>query len=173
MKLHIKGKVISIHSKMDVLDEQENVVYKVASKALSIHDKTYIKDAAGNDVAYIHAKVISIHQVHYVEMANGMNFEIRLKLGHPIHNVIDIPELGWQIQGEFMAHDYKIVDSNEKVLATAHRKWLSVHGIYSLDIIEDDKADILLSAYIVLEHILSSQEAATTTSSLGTTINPN
>lgn len=173
MKLHVKGKIVSIHAKMDVLDEQENVVYKVSSKALSIHDKTYIEDADGNDVAYIHAKAISIHQVHYVEMTNGVNFEIRLELGHPVHNVLDIPELGWQIRGQFMAHDYEIVDSNERVLASAHRKWLSAHNIYYLDIMQDDQADVLVAAYVVLEHILRNQEAATTGTAANTVSNPN
>lgn len=163
MKLHIKGKVISIHAKMDILDEQENLKYHVSSKALSIHDKTYMKDAEGKEIAYIHAKAISLHQVHYVEMANGVKFEIALELGHPLHNIIDIKEFGWQIVGEFMAHDYKIVDSAGQVLATAHRKWLSMHNMYYLDIIREDKMDVLVAAYVVLEHILANQEAASST----------
>lgn len=110
-------------------------------------------------VISIHAKAVSIHQVHYVEMANGVNFQMHIKLGHPIHNIIDIEELGWQIKGQFASHDYEIVDSNGKVLAAAHRKWLSMHGIYYLDIMDDDKVDKLIAAYIVLEHILSGQES--------------
>ena len=164
MKLHIKGKIISIHKKMEVLDENDNLAYQVSSKALSIHDKTYITDSQGNEIAYIHAKAISIHQVHYVEMNNGINFEIRLELGHPIHNVLDIIEFGWQIRGQFAAHDYEIADSNGNVLAAAHRKWFSAHGIYYLDIFDDSKSDMLLAAYIVLEHILSNQEASASAS---------
>ena len=165
MELHIKSKLISIHDKMDILDEDENVVYKVASKALSIHDKTYIMDNKGNEIAYVHAKAISIHQVHYVEMASGESFEIRLKLGHPFHNQLAIEELGWLIQGKFSAHDYTILDENKTVLASAHCKWFSMHNIYYLDILDENKKELILAAYIVLEHILSNQEAAASTGS--------
>lgn len=163
MEYHIKCKLISIHEKLDILDSNENVVYRAASKALSIHDKTHLTDADGNEIAYMHAKAISIHQVHYVEMASGENFEIKLKLGHPIHNQFDIEELGWKIQGKFAAHDYEIMDENSTILATAHRKWFSMHNIYYLNIHDETKKELLLAAYIVLEHILSNQEAAANT----------
>lgn len=159
MKLHIKAKIISLHGKMDVLDEQENLVYKIASKAVSIHDKTYIKDAEDRDVAYIHAKAVSIHNVHYVEMADGVNFEVKAELFH-LKDVINIEELGWQLRGNFMSHDFQIADSNERVIAQAHRKWLSMHGIYYLDIIDEEKADTIIAVYTILEHMISARDAA-------------
>lgn len=154
-----------MHDKMDILDENENVVYRVASKALSIHDKTHITDASGHEIAYLHAKAVSIHQVHYVETPSGENFKIKLKLGHPFHNQLDIKELGWKILGEFSAHDYKILDEFETVLAKAHRKWFSMHSIYYLDIYDENKKELILAASIVLEHILSNQDAAANTRS--------
>lgn len=165
MKLHIKGKVISIHEKMDILDEDDNIVYRVSSKAISLHDKTHIEDAQGNEIAYIHAKAISIHQVHYVEMADGETFEIKMKLGHWIKNQFEIEELGWKMIGEFAAHDYKILDENGEEIANAHRKWFSLHSIYYLDIHDESKAEKIIATYIVLEHILSKQEAAAASSS--------
>lgn len=160
MKLHIKAKVISVHSKMDILDEQDELAYKVQSKALSIHDKTYIRNRAGDEVAYIHAKAISIHSVHYVEMADGVNFEMSEELWHLTKDIINIPELGWQLRGDFTAHNYEMLDANGNVIATAHRKWFSLHGIYYLDVLEEDKAEVAVAVYVVLEHMISARETA-------------
>ena len=40
MKLRIKAKILSVHEKMDVLDENDEVAYRVSRKAISVHDKT-------------------------------------------------------------------------------------------------------------------------------------
>ena len=111
MKLQIKSKVVSIHDKIDVLDENENPVYRVHTKAVTIHDKTYIEDAAGNEVAYIHAKAVSIHHVYYVEMANGETFELKESLKH-IRDFVDIEPLGWQLRGDsILEFNFQIYDA--------------------------------------------------------------
>ncbi|WP_028043241.1 LURP-one-related/scramblase family protein [Candidatus Stoquefichus massiliensis] len=151
---------MSIHSKMDILDENDNIVYKVVSKALSIYDKTHIMDANDNEIAYIHAKAISIHQVHYVEMTSGKKFEVKVKLGHPFKNQLEIKELGWKIEGEFAAHNYSIMNEKGDVIANAHIKWFSLHNIYYVDILDESQKELIIAAYIVLEHMLANNESA-------------
>lgn len=104
------------------------MVYRVSSKALSIHNKTYIEDAAGNEVAYIHAKAISIHHRYYVEMVDGESFGLSEELFH-VHDIVDIDALGWQLRGtNILAFDFEVTDQNGSVIATAHRKFVSMHG---------------------------------------------
>ena len=102
-------------------------------------------------------------------MTNGVRFEMRRELFHPIHNLMTIEDLGWQVKGEFAAHDYQIMDADENVLATAHRKWFSLHNIYYLDVLDEEKRDLIVAAYIVLEHMLNDLETATVAGSAGTT----
>lgn len=161
MKLQIKSKVVSIHDKIDVLDENENPVYHVHTKALTIHDKTYIEDAAGNEVAYIHAKAVSIHHVYYVEMANGETFELKESLKH-IRDFVDIEPLGWQLRGDsILEFDFQIYDADGAVLASAHRKFVSIHGIYDMEIYDESKADQIVAIFIIMKHIVENRAAAT------------
>ena len=60
MKLRFKEKMVSIHGKMEVLDENDEAVYRVASKAITIHGETRIEDAAGNEVASMRKRCPSI-----------------------------------------------------------------------------------------------------------------
>ena len=115
MNLHIKSKLVSIHHKMDILDDDDQPVYHVSGKPISLHDKTHITDLDGNEIASIHAKAVSIHHKYFVDMADGASFELSEQLFH-IKDIIDIPELGWQLRGSILAFEFQIVDAQERVL---------------------------------------------------------
>lgn len=160
MKLHIKSKLMSIHDKMQILDEQDKIMYEVESKALSIKDKTYIKKADGTDIAYIHAKMISLHNTYFAEMTNGKAFELNEELWHLTKDIIHIDEFGWQLEGDFLAHNYEITDRHGDIIATARRKWISLHNIYYLDIMAENLMDEIVTVFIVLEHMIRKREEA-------------
>lgn len=161
MKLQIKSKVMSVHEKMDVLNEDGGLAYHVHSKVLSIHDKTRIDDAAGNEVAYIHAKAVSIHHVYYVDMMNGESFELREELTH-IKDVLDIEPLGWQLRGKnILAYHFQIVDADERVIATSHREVISLHDTYYLDIFDDAQADKVVAIFVIMRHLIANRNAGT------------
>ncbi len=169
MKLHIKAKVVSIHEKMEVLDENDELVYRVSSKAISIHDKTHIEDAAGNEVAFIHAKAMSIHHVYYVEMADGTGYTMKEELTH-LRDHIDVEELGWQLRGEnVLAFDFDVYDADERLLAKAHRKLVSMHGIYYIDIVDESRADELIALFVVVKHIIDQRQQVVTTPAASST----
>lgn len=69
-------------------------------------------------------------------MANGVSFDLKEQLWH-VKDIIDIEALGWQLRGDFLAFNFQIVDAAENVIATAHRKVVSLHGIYTLDIADE------------------------------------
>lgn len=154
MDLHMRSAVISIHNKIEVLSDNDEVMYRVHSKALSVHDKTYLEDANGNELAYIHQKAVSIHHVHYIEMVNGENFELTEQLFH-VKDIIDIPELGWQLRGKFMSFEFEIVDAQGRQLATAQRRKISVHNNYDLHIIDESQTDKLVALFVVINHIVT------------------
>lgn len=158
MQLQIKSKILSLHDKMDVLDENGNVVYRVHTKALTVHDKTYIENAAGNEVAYLHAKTFSIHHIYYVEMSNGESFEFRDELMH-IKDCVDIEPLGWQLRGKnILEFDFQVFDSQENVLAKAHRKYVSIHDTYLVDVLDESKADEIVAIFVIMKHLVESND---------------
>lgn len=159
MKYILKAKLVSLHHALSILDENENVVYNVESKAVSVGDKTYISNADGEQIAYIYAKLLSLHETHYVEMADGTKFEMSTELFHLTKDIINIDSLEWQIRGDFTEHNYEIVDTKRnKVLASTHRRWISLHNVYEIEVFEEELRDKLIAVFIVLEHNLRSRE---------------
>ncbi|MDD3217783.1 MAG: LURP-one-related family protein [Lachnospiraceae bacterium] len=172
MILHLKNKILSMHHKIEIFDENEELVYEVASKAISIHDKTVITNAQKEEVANIHRKVLSIHERYYVDMSDGTSFEMKTEILHIVKEVIDIEALGWKILGNFLEHDYRIEDANGNLLASAHKKWMAVHEKYAIDIQDESQVDLIVAVYVVLEHILTMREA-NETSTMNANVNTN
>lgn len=154
VKLQIKSKAVSIHGKTDVLDEAGTVVYRTHTKAVTVHDKTYLEDADGNEVAYIHAKAVSIHNVHYIDMASGESLELKEELKH-IRDFVDIEPIGWQLRGDgILDFNFQIYDENGTVVATAHRKFASLHGIYDMEVLDESRMDVIVAIFIVIKRIV-------------------
>lgn len=156
-KLYMKQALLSLHQKITVHDENGDLAYEVSSAFMSLHDKTRIQNGEGREIASIHKKLLSLHERYIVEMENGDSFQLHSELFHLAKDIIDIDELGWTIRGNLMEHNYQITDQNDRVLADAHRKWISLHEAYQIEIFDTDRTDTLIAVLIVLEHILTTR----------------
>ena len=87
--LFTSSKVVTLHHLIDIVDENENLVYRAKTKFPSIHDKTDVTDASGKKVAHIEKKIFTIHQRHFIDMADGTNFELSNELFHLIKDITD------------------------------------------------------------------------------------
>ena len=158
MLLHTKARIMSIHDKVQVLDEADQVVYSVQSKVLSIHHATTVRDAQGREVAKITQKPISLHETHDIEMASGEKIELRTELFHVMQDVIDLEGLGWRLHGDILEHDYEILDQRGQTIASAHHKWVSVHDVYYIDVMDESQMDKIVCVYLALEQIIRMRE---------------
>ena len=158
MLLHSKSKMFSLHQKMEIMDEADQVVYAVESKALSIHNTTYVHDAQGQEVAVITNKPISLHETHEVRMASGERFEMHTELMHLMGDVIDLDGIGWQLRGDILQHNYEILNERGELVATTHQKWVSVHDVYYIDVLDESQADKIVCVYVALEKIIRARE---------------
>ena len=80
------------------------------------------------------------------------------------YDIIDISELGWQVRGNVLAFDFEVVDAGERVLATAHRKLVSVHGRYDVVVNDEAHVDELVALFVVVNHIIQNRSNAEMTS---------
>lgn len=63
------------------------------------------------------------------------------------------------MRGDFTEHNYEIVDTkSDKVLASTHRRWISLHNVYEIEVFEEELRDKLIAVFIVLEHNLRSRD---------------
>ena len=156
----ITGKIMTMHRTMEVTDVNDTLVYEATTRMVSITDKSTIKDAAGNLTAEFHKKIISIHAVHYIEMADGTKLTMKTKLFHPFHQVIDVEENGWKIKGDFVNHEYQILDAKGGILAEIRRPWISIHDKCEMKVDDESHEKELVALTVVLEHMLIDQRVA-------------
>lgn len=158
MKLKMKSKIASIHSKISITDEEGNLVYQVHSKVFSLHDVTYLTDGKGEEIAVITRKPVSMHDAHTIQLVDGTEIELRSELLHLTRDVLDIEALGWQLTGDLVQHNYQMMDDQGQMLAQTHRKWLSLHDTYEVDILDEERMDLIVAVLVALDKIVGDRQ---------------
>ncbi len=167
--LFTTSKVFTLHKKIDITDDSENVVYHAETKFPSIRDKTDIVDAHGNQVAHIEKKIFTIHQLHYITMADGTVFEMSNELFHIIKDITNIVGLGWQLQGNILGLNFELYDGSGEIIAVIAQKMISIHDKYCIDIYKTEYEHEVIAILITLQHMIKDREAARSSSSSDST----
>lgn len=163
--LFTSTKVFTLHHHIDITDAQEHVVYEANSKVFSIHDKTDISDAQGNHVAHIERKFFTLHQRHFITMADGERFEISTELLHLVKDINNIEGLGWQLQGNVLALNFELYDSDGSIIAVIGQKVVSLHDKYCVDIYKPEHEQKVVTILVTLQHMIRDREIASSSSS--------
>ena len=158
MKLRIKSKIASAHRKMEITGSEGQVLYRVHSKVVSLHGTTFLTRENGDEVAVITANPMSLRDTHRIEMADGSIVDIRTELLHLTKDVLDIDTLGWYLSGDLVQHNYKLMDSEGRILAQAHRKWMSLHNTYELEVEDESQLDSIMAVLVALERIVEDRQ---------------
>ena len=162
--LFTSTKVMTLHHRIEITDEQENVVYRAETKFPSLHDKTELYDAGGSHVAHIEKKFFSIPQRHFITMTEGPSFELSNELLHIIKSVTNIEGLGWQLRGNILGLNFELYDANEQVIAVIAQKMFSIHDKYCIDIYRPEYEQIVVAILVTLQHMIRDREAASSSS---------
>ena len=158
--LFTTAKVFTLHKKIDITDDREQVVYHAETKFPSLHDKTDITDAAGNHVAHIERKLLTLHERHFVTMADGTRFELANELWHLVKDITNIEGLGWQLQGNIAALNFELYDSKGQVIAVIGQKLFSLHDKYCIDIYQPEHEAAAVTILITLQHMIRDRESS-------------
>lgn len=163
--LFTSTKLMTLHHRIEVCDDRENVVYRSESKFPSIRDKTDVFDAAGRRVAHIERKFFSIHQRHFLTMEDGTSFSLSNELFHLIRDITNIEGLGWQLRGNILGLNFELYDQNEQIVAVISQKMLSLHDKYCMDIYRPEHEKLVVAILITLQHMIRDRENASAASS--------
>ena len=163
--LFTSAKVFTLHHKIEITDDRDQIVYQSASKFFSLLDKTDITDASGNQVAHIERKIFTIHQRHFVTMADGLQFELSNELLHLIKDVTNIVGLGWQLQGNIIGLNFELYDRDGSIIAVIGQKMLSLHDKYCVDIYKPEHEAVVVAILVALQHMIRDRESASAASS--------
>ncbi len=159
LSLFTTTKVFTLHHHIDVVDNNENVVYESNSKMISLHDKTDITKAGGEHVAHIERKFFTLHERHFITMANGTEFELSNEIFHIIKDITNIEGLGWQLRGNVLGLNFELYDTNGEIIAVISQKMISIHDKWCVDIYKKEHTDIIVAILIALQHMVKDREA--------------
>ena len=163
--LFTSTKVFTVHHRITITDENENVVYKAQSKFFTLHDTTDIFDANDQHVAHIRKKILSFHERHFVTMKDGTEFELSNEFFHIIKDITNIEGLNWQLRGNIAELNFQLYDQNDRIIALISQKMISLHDKYCIDIYQPQQEQKVVAILVALQHMIRDRENARSSSS--------
>ena len=146
MKLIMQQKVFSWTDRFRVWDEAGEDRYVVEGEFLVFGKRLHIQDTAGQEVALVERKLLSFLPRFFVYVGGEQVAEIVREFTF-LRPRYTVQGLEWDVEGEFLAHDYTITHGEQEV-ATVHKEWLTWGDCYVLDI--GDAADEVAVLAVVL-----------------------
>ncbi len=163
--LFTSTKVMTLHHRIEITDEEERVVYRAETKFPSLHDKTEIYDAAGRHVAHMEKKLFTLHERHFITMDKGPSFEVSNELFHLVRDVTNLEGLRWHLQGNVLVLNFELYDENGEIIAVIAQKLFSLHDKYCIDLYRPEHEATVVAILITLQHMIRDRENAAAASS--------
>ncbi len=146
MNLYIKQKVFSWGDKFTVKDDYGNDRYIVEGEVFSFGKKLHVYDMQGYEVAYIEQQIFTLLPRYRVYIGNEEVAEIVKEFSFLVPRY-SIEGLGWEIEGDFFAHEYEIFCGNN-CIASISKEWMTWGDTYALHI--GNPGDELTALAVVL-----------------------
>lgn len=145
MKLYLKEKVFTLTDRFTVWDAMGQEKYHVEGEFFSLGKQLHIYDFQGQEVASIHQELFTLLPRYQLVVRGRPLGYIRKKWSFfsPRYTV---EELGWEIQGHFLEHDFAIFCQGRQI-ASIEKEWMSWGDQYVLTI---DSKDMELAALAVV-----------------------
>lgn len=160
MKLYIQQKVFSWVDRFTVKDEAGQDRYYVEGEFFSFGKKLHVYDMTGAENAFIQQKVFSFLPRFFVFVNEQQVAEI-VKEFTFFGQTYTIEGLGWEVNGDFLAHDYEIVQNN-RIIVTIHKEWMTWGDCYELDIADEGDEIVALSVVLAIDSVMAEAASGST-----------
>lgn len=158
MKFYIKQKVFSWKDKFTVKDEHGQDRFFVEGELFSLGKKLHVNDMSGNEVAFIQQKLLTFLPKFYVYVGGNQVAEI-VKEFTFFRNKYRIEGLGWEVDGDFLDHDYEIT-SHGRPIVTITKAWFTWGDSYEIDIADGVDPVNALAVVLAIDCVLDMQRNA-------------
>lgn len=156
MKLYMKQKIFSWNDRFLIGDEEGRECYRVEGELFSWGHKLHIYDVGGQEVAFLQQKLMSWLPTYLIYQGETQVAQITKKLTFLQPRYI-LEGLGWEIEGDAWAHDYRIVQDGVTV-AELHKEWFTWGDSYALEIVRPEDAVLALCVALVVDCVLDAND---------------
>ncbi len=146
-----------LHQKIEVTDEQGQMLYYTKSSVIAIKGKTELYDASGALVAQLSKKPVSFHEEHYITMEDGQKFTLSNELFHVFKDITNIRGLDWKLKGNVIGLNFTLFDQNSDPIASIGQKLVSMHDRYSIDLYQPRHEKTVVAIVIQLQKMLTAR----------------
>ncbi len=154
MKLYIKQKVFSWGDKFTVRDESGEDRYYVEQELLTWGKTLHICRMTGEVAATLKRQVWTWMPKFQVFCGERMVAEIRKEFSFFTPRYV-VEGLGWEIEGEIWAHDYRINEYGRPI-ASISKKWMTWGDSYELNILDPAMEIVALAVVLAIDCVQSS-----------------
>lgn len=147
----------TLNNRIDVTDDNGNVIYYTNSKITSVKGKTDLLNSLGETVAHIEKKPVSLHEKHMISLPDGREFTLSNELFHVVKDITKIEGLGWTLKGNVIGLNFNLFDERNEPVATISQKMVSLHDRYSMDIYKPEYEVIVVAIVIALGKMLEAR----------------
>lgn len=119
----------------------------------SFGKKLHVFDMGSVERAFIQQKVFSFMPRYFVFIDGRQIAEIVKELTF-LRPKYSIEGLGWEISGDFWAHDYGVLQNN-RAIVTIHKAWMTWGDCYELDIADEDDENVALSVVLAIDCVMA------------------
>ena len=158
MQLYMKQKVFSWKDKFSILDAFGENRYYVEGKAISLGKKLRVYDAAGRELAFVNQQFLSLLPKFSVEMDGREVAVIRKKFTF-LKPVYTIEGPDWEVQGDFLGHDYTITEKGNPIVSI-HKKWMAWGDTFELDVADESREVLAVAVVLAIDAVMDAQQAA-------------
>ena len=156
MNLYIKQRVFSWGDRFSIYDENGNERFHVEGEIFTLGKKLHLYDTAGNELAFIQQKVMSFLPKYYILRNNSQIAEI-VKEFTFFKQEYSVNGLGWQVHGDFWAHEYEITSSG-RLIASVSKEWLTWGDTYQIHLANDADTVNALAVVLVIDACIAAQQ---------------
>ena len=143
MKLYVNEKLLSLHNRFYIKDENDRDIYEISSKVFSIGDKTTITDMNGNKIVYIEQELLHIMPNYNIYIND--NFFCKITKKFQLFKNDYILSNGYKVAGNFLMLDFAIYDDVNNQIGSIKRKFITIGDKYEIDIQDINKKEIVLA----------------------------
>lgn len=164
MNLYLKQKVFSWGDSFTVYDENGNDKYYVEGEIFTFGKKLHIYDLSGNELCFIHQKLMSFLPKYFI-IKNGVDVAQVVKNFTFFHQSYSVDGFGWEVEGDFFAHDYEITGADSgRTVAAVSKQWFTFGDAYEISIADGINDIDALAVVLVIDACLAASQSAAASS---------
>ncbi len=153
MRLYAKQKVFSFGDKYNIYDEAGNSQYTVAGEVFTFGKKLHVYDSGGQEVIYIEQKLFSFMPRYTVYILGKPAVTVYKEVTFFKHRFV-LEGTDLRVEGEFMAHQFRLVNGRGQILMQLSKAYLSWGDSYQMEIFDPSHALLCIGINLCIDAVL-------------------